>query len=302
MARLILILSQVAVGSAAILARYGLAAGLTARDLTLWRLVLASAMLLPLVRVHGKPQGGAVLNGRVRLRLLIAGLALAGHFWAWFGSLQHVSVARSTLLASTTPVWAAAGAWIGTRSRPSRRFWIGTGLAILGAWLVTGGLSSQRTVVSGGNGPLGDALAILGAILIAAYFVLTSDLQSTIGTGRVITWTYTTAAVVMLGVALTSTGRVVMPQGAAGWGAVLGMALVPQLMGHTMLNWSLRHFTPEVVGAATLLEPVFAGALAWWLFGERLGVLQISGAATLLLGLGIVLSVGRMTVEEQPAG
>jgi len=302
MARLILILSQVAVGSAAILARYGLAAGLTARDLTLWRLVLASAMLLPLVRVHGKPQGAAVLNGRVRLRLLIAGLALAGHFWAWFGSLQHVSVARSTLLVSTTPVWAAAGAWIGGRSRLSRRFWIGTGLAILGAWLVTGGLSSQRTVVSGGNGPLGDALAVLGAILIAVYFVLTSDLQSAIGTGRVITWTYTTAAAAMLGVALTSTGRVVIPQSVMGWGAVLGMAVVPQLMGHTMLNWSLRHFTPEVVGAATLLEPVFAGALAWWLFGEQLGVIQMCGAAILLFGVALVLGVGRVAAEPHTAG
>lgn len=306
MAHLVLVLSQVAVGSAAVLARWGLAAHLTPRDMTMWRLVLASAAVLGLAHVRRARGDRRALSWPERTRLVIAGVAMAGHFWAWFASLEHVSVARSTLLVSTTPVWAVLGTWVYRRVPPSKQFWAGLTVALGGSWLVSGGPSAAMSVRTGGSGPIGDALAVGGAALIAAYFMLTSDLQVSLGTGRVVCWTYTAAALTMLTWSFATEGRIPVPSSTGAWGAVVGMALVPQLLGHTMLNWSLVHFTPAVVGTATLLEPVVAGVLAWWFFAEPVGSVQAVGAMLLLSGVWLVLqdrqpraSVGAPPVRAQ---
>lgn len=286
-----LILAQLAVASAALLARIGLANGMTAMALTAWRLALASLVVVPAAQIRRGEPGTSPLALPGKLRLVGAGLALAGHFWAWLASLEHVSVARSTLLVSTTPIWAAVGVWAWRRRPPGRRFWLGLTLAMAGGWMVTGGPEAGASVLPGGNAVLGDGLALLGAALIAFYFLMTADLQTTVGTGRVVGWTYGSAALAMLATLLvTPHERPPVPMNAAAWGAVLGMAAAPQLVGHTLMNWSLKHFSAHVVAAATLLEPVFAAALAWIFLHEQLRAFQIAGAAVLLAGIAIVLA------------
>jgi drug/metabolite transporter (DMT)-like permease len=75
------------------------------------------------------------------------------------------------------------------------------------------------------------------------------------------------------------------------------MAILPQLVGHTLLNWSLKRFAAGVVAAATLLEPIFAAALAWALFSERITIIQGVGAAILLAGVGLAISIPRRPKE-----
>lgn len=289
----VLILSQLAVASAAILARVGLSAGLPVLPMTAWRMTVASCVLLPFLQIPvGARRRVGHLSPQVIVRLIAAGCALGGHFWAWFASLERVPVARSTLLVSTTPIWAVLGVWALTRRAPLPRFWMGLVLALMGGWLLTGGATHSIGFrpMAGGSPLVGDALATLGAVLIAIYFLATADLQRSLGTWRVVAWTYTSAAAALwLAAALTGSGGVVWPPSSRAWVAVVSLALVPQLMGHTMLNWSLRHFTAATVATTTLLEPVFAGVIAWWLFGERLGAMQLAGGVVLLIGVGTVL-------------
>jgi drug/metabolite transporter (DMT)-like permease len=41
------------------------------------------------------------------------------HFWAWFSSLGHTTVLRSTLLVCLVPAWSAALDWVVYGRRPS---------------------------------------------------------------------------------------------------------------------------------------------------------------------------------------
>lgn len=277
----VLLLAQLAIGSAALLARVGLSAGLSALALSAWRLSVAWAVLA-LVPSGRAP---APLSASVRVRLVLAGICLGAHFATWFASLARIPVARSTLLVTTSPLFAGLAGRFLLGSPIGGRFWSGLGVAMGGAVMVMGGPASL-----GRGAWTGDLLALGGAALIAAYLLLVEDLQPVLGTHRVLVWTTASAALALWGPVLAIGGVGALPAAPDAWLSILGMALIPQLLGHTALNWSLHHFPARIVGAATLLEPVFAAALAWWLLAETLTGLQLAGAAVLLAGVGLALS------------
>lgn len=285
-----------AVSAAPLLARWGLDAGMDAAPLAMWRLTLAGALLIAwdLYQASGRPP----LPRPVRIRLAAAGVCLALHFVTWFASLELIPVARSTLLVTTAPLWAGLLGLVVPALRPQRGFWSGLLVAMVGLMLVTASGAGRAGLVPAGQGHLGDARAVLGAILVVPYFLLVQQAQARFGTLRVVTWVYAAAAMYLWMVALAQR-QIALPPTSVAWISVLGMALVPQLLGHTALNRSLRTFSAGQVTAATLLEPVFAAALAWPLLGERLSLRQILGAALLLGGVALALRNSRPG-EEVP--
>jgi len=72
------------------------------------------------------------------------------------------------------------------------------------------------------------------------------------------------------------------------WGWLLMLALVPQLIGHTLLNHALNEVSAHTVALAMLGEPIGAAALAWVFLGERVGLQTLLGAALVCTGLAMV--------------
>ncbi len=276
-----------AVGSAALLARLGLQAGLGPLQLSLWRLTIAAAILV--AWDAAKYRNSPKISPPDSVRIAIAGVCLAIHFATWIASLEMVSVALSTLLVATTPLWAGLYSLLIPSKRPRRVFWAGLAAAFVGMALVS--FSGERFVGTGGSASLGEILAVSGAVAIVPMLLLVQDVQLRLGTRRTVTWLYLAAAVALLGPCL-ATGQADVPHNAAGWASVIGMALGPQLVGHTLLNHALHRFSASQVAAATLLEPVFASMLAWVLLGERVTPLQAAGGALLLFGVGLALRGG----------
>jgi len=282
--------AQFAVGAAALMARAGLASGFDEWSLSAWRLTVAGGILLAIAAAKRAAAAAtpSPLSLNVIVRLLGAGVCLALHFAAWFASLRLMPVAVSTLLVNTSPLWAGLGGVLFLRQRLPTRFWLGLTIAAPGAWLTTttGHATAHQTSAS----LPGAAAALVGAAAMAVYMLLMQDLPERIGTRRVITWTYTCAAISLWPVVLAVSGRHALPAEPSGWLAVLGLALVSQLIGHSALNWCLRFFAAGVVTAATLLEPVIAAALARALLGEAVTPLQAAGGAMLLAGVALAVA------------
>lgn len=242
---------------------------------------MASGGLALWAATAGKPKRvDSVLGGK----LVIAGLFLALHFATWIASLEYVSIARSTLLVSTTPLWACLFGLRIASLRAGRWFWSGLPVAAVGTILV---VSSGPAL---GRGPawVGDLLAMGGAICLVPYLAISQRAQETLGTRRTVTWIYSAAAL-CLWAFLLLTRSAMVPTAPEAWISIVGMAVFAQLIGHSALNWSLKHFSTPQVAASTLLEPVFAGVLAWIILGERITGLQALGSAILLIGLAIIL-------------
>ncbi|HRN18145.1 MAG TPA: EamA family transporter, partial [Trueperaceae bacterium] len=67
------------------------------------------------------------------------------------------------------------------------------------------------------------------------------------------------------------------------------LALIPQLVGHTGINYAAKHLDPTLVASTLLTEPVASGLLALIIFSERPSLATIVGAAILLAGIAIAV-------------
>jgi drug/metabolite transporter (DMT)-like permease len=272
---LVLAVGVFAVGWAAIFIRLADAPALSTAA---FRLLFASVPVGLWALTRHRPALRA-LAGRGRLLLVASGLALAVHFAAWIASLQLTSVASSVALVTTQPIWAALISAAVLRERVSRRM----GLAIL-VTTAGGAVIAAGDFQTGGTALLGNALALAGAVCAAVYFTIGRGLRAGLDLAAYIGVVYPVAAVVLLGAAL-ATGQPLRGFSAQTWTMFLLLALVPQLIGHSSLNWALRYLPAHLVTVAVLGEPVLSTLLAIALLAETPGLLQVAGGVVTLAGV-----------------
>lgn len=250
------------------------------------RLAIAAVILaIPTMRASRAGR----LPRRVVLAAMACGVLYGVHFGTWVSSLTMTSVASSVTLVTATPLLLAILSIATGRDRPSRWHWISIGLALIGLSLIGwADLSLSREAL------IGDGLAFVGAIAMAFYLLIARSLGEDLdvlafgGVATAFGALSLFAAAVIAGVPIAfASGESLL------WIALA--ALLPQLVGHTLLTWSLRHATPTAVGIATVGEPVGATLLAWIWLGERVTPVIAAGCA-ITLG-AVLLSLRRARVE-----
>lgn len=267
------IVCVLAISSGAILIRSATSSPLV----TAWyRVGLSAVLLLPLM-------GRSPLPRSAWRPALVAGVALALHFWTWMMSLQRTSVASSTLLVTTSPLWVAlAAVWLPREASLDHRGWAGAILCFAGGAVIA--LSGPE----GASQLSGNLLALAGGVLAAVYFLASRRAREGLSVTR--------AAFVVNAIACaTLTPAVVLGSDpihgfpATTWISLVLLAIIPQLVGHNIILWLLRWVSTTTVTLLVLLEPVGASLLAWPIFGEPPQPSELAGGLLLLLGLAIVV-------------
>jgi drug/metabolite transporter (DMT)-like permease len=243
-----------------------------------WRLTLATLILTPVVMVRARRELTSLTAGQWR-RALLSGLLLAIHFLSWITSLSMTSVAASVVLMTTHPIFAALGSYLLLDEPLERRMIIALIVAVLGS-----GIIALGDLGEGSHQVLGDLLALVGGISAAGYFVIGRRLRARLSLLGYVYPVYGTAAVVLLGALLIS-GLPRLPQQPEAWLWLGLMALGPQVLGHSSLNWALRYLSATFVTLATLGEPIGSTLLAWWLLGERPTTWAVVGGLLILGGI-----------------
>ncbi len=270
------------VSTASILIRWAQAEGVPSLAIAAWRLTLASLVLLPLVWIKAGVEVRAVPRGRLMLAAASGGF-LALHFASWIASLQYTSVASSVALVTTNPIWIALFSVLVLRERmPALRI-TAVALALAGSgvilWADTG-----VTTTSAPQPALGNTLALIGSLTVCGYLLIGQKLRAGMSLLAYIGLVYGGAAVCLMAAALLS-GTVLWGYSVLAWGCLAGMALGPQLLGHSAFNYALKHLTPTTIALTVLGEPVGSAVLAWLLFGEAIGMAKLAGMALLLGGI-----------------
>ncbi len=250
------------------------------------RLVLAAIILTPLTVTRYWQHVQQRTLRELGLALL-AGLFLAIHFAAWVTSLEYTSVLVSVVFVTSSPLWVAILETVFLRVRLPRPVIIGLFIAIFGGMLIglAGTLSGDEAISIDQNREfIGGALSLIGSVAVSGYIVIGRSLRAKMPVIPYIWLVYGFAGLILtLGVVLTQTP--VFGYEPIGYLWILAMAIFPQLIGHSSLNYAVEYLPATIVSMVTQIEPIGSAILAYFLFQEVPLPLQIVGSAIILVGV-----------------
>ncbi|GBF34528.1 permease [Desulfocucumis palustris] len=249
-----------------------------------YRMLFTVLILTPFVVKNGIRQIKEMKGGDLGLACL-AGVFLALHFSFWITSLNYTSIASSTVLVTLQPLFVISGGYLFYGEKIAPRGAGGAVLALAGSLLI--GIGDFQI---GGKALLGDLLAFAGGFFVAGYVLIGRGLRNRLELIPYVYVVYTaTAALLFLGNAAVYSDPL-GPYPAMTWLWFAALALIPTIMGHTVFNWALRYVKAAVVSVSILGEPVGATILAFFIFGQVPGMLQLIGGLSILLGLALFIS------------
>lgn len=246
-----------------------------------WRCLIGSGLTGVWVIARRWSSLGALTRRELRLTV-IAGVFLGLHFATWIPSLTLTTIAASTALVATQPIWAALIARA-TGVRITSRVWIGIAIAFSGVIVLTG----VDLFVDPAH-LWGDALALVGAVFSAAYVSVAERVRKTVDTSTMTFVLYAVSAVTILPLVVIF-GQQLVGFDAQAWALILAVTLGAQLLGHSMMTRVLSSTSATVVSLAILFEMPGATLVAAIWLGQVPPLALLPAAALILAGLVIVI-------------
>jgi drug/metabolite transporter (DMT)-like permease len=269
--------SGAAFGAMAVFGKLAYGEGATVGTLLSVRFVVAATLFWALVLA-----GGAARQVRALARRdVAAGLGLGACGYAlqsgcYFAALQRIDASLLSLLLYTFPAMVAAAAIALGRERLDRRRLAALGLALAGLVLVVAGAGT------GALDPLGAALALAAAVVYSTY-ILVSD--GVVGRMRpqVLSALVCTGAAASLIAGSAALGQL-RPGDltAGGWGWLACLSVVSTVVAISLFFAGLKRVGPTIASILATVEPLVTVVLAFLVFGETLGPLQLVGGALVL--------------------
>lgn len=254
--------------------------------IALGRTALASLLLFlasPLATTRALSQ----TSRRTRLKVFGAGALLAAHFGLFLTGLATTSFSAAVTLVSLEPVAVVLVAWIAFRERPNSGEWLGVGLAMMGA-LTT----SESGAV--GHRIAGDLMVIASVALYGLYVGAAKGLASEIAPGPYATIVYGTSGFILgficILMALGGQSFEAPPHSVL---AIVALAIIPTLGGHTLVQWSARHIPASLVALISPGETVGSLLIGMLWLKQIPSMHEAIGALLVLAGVGCTLAAQR---------
>ena len=246
-----------------------------------WRTALAAPLLWMMVRWQPSPPPPAEGKGdRLFRPLFLAGLFFALDLGVWHWSIVWNSVANSTLLANLAPIFVTLAGWLIWKHKVTPTFLVGMVTAIVGMFVLVG-----PNFAVGGTRLLGDALGALTGAFYAGYMLAIKVARDAgASTARLMAWSTTITAILLLPVALLSP-QPMLPAQIGGWWVLVALALITQILGQGLIAYAFAHLPASLSSVSLLVQPVVAALAAWVLFNEPIGWPQLVGGAIVLGGI-----------------
>ncbi|WP_120076993.1 DMT family transporter [Aurantiacibacter odishensis] len=250
-----------------------------------WRVALALPFLFLLAGITGERLGG--IPRKAVLLVLAGGVFFGLDIAAWHVGIGDTRLANAVLFGNAGSVILMVWGFVVLRRLPIGREW----RAIIAAFAGSAVLLGRSLELSTANF-VGDLFCLLAGLLYAGYLLLLQDARKSFGSWSVLALS-SSASVAVLFVVAQLSGEPFWP---TDWTPVLVLAFSSQLLGQGLLVYSLKAFSPLVIGIALLTQPAVAALIGWLAFDEVLVPLDLLGIV--LVGSALVLA--RMTAPREP--
>lgn len=210
---------------------------------------------------------------------IIAGVLLAFHFILWFESLRYTSIASSTVLVTLQPLFAIVGTYFFFKERLSAKGILAMLIALGGSIVISWG-----DFKIGGSAFYGDILALIACAFVTGYMLFGQEVRKRVGLTTYTMIVYSVSAIT-LAIYMLIKGESFTTDNQMNWLWFALLAIVPNLLGHTLFNWAIKYVSTNTTSIMILFEPIGASILAYWVFHERLVMSQYIGGAAVILGI-----------------
>ncbi len=212
--------------------------------------------------------------------LLALGFCIAGYQIVWAWSLTQTSIANSALMHSLLPLFTASIGILFFSQQLDRPLALGTTIAIAGAFGV-----ALNDLQIDPDKLLGDAIALMSALLTALCLLIAEQLQKKLNTTTIVSWSCAIGTILNLPLVILI-GDEIFPSSWSGWSEVIGLALT-LVISQGLVIYSLKRLSPSFVAVAFLFDPAIAAILGWTIFSESLNSYNLLGFIIVLLGMYI---------------
>ena len=253
--------------------------------LIVWRLGLASAVLLPLVpwrRLAAQWAAGDVGPAdaaRVAVGALVAGYIV---FVMQVEGLVRTTASSAALLVAVAPPLLAVGAAVVDGERAGLAAWVAVALSVLGVALRVGAPGAGRTLA-------GDALCVASMVGAVGWTLLSRRVGLRIGALPAMALQFALGGLLVLPFALWREGPPPALSGGPLW-AVLFMGVFCTAGTFVLFTWGVMRVEAARAGVISNIEPVVGSVLGVVLLGETLGPWALAGGALLVAAAVVAVS------------
>lgn len=286
------IVAIAAISTASIFIRFAQTDGMPSIVIAVLRISLATILLAPIALTKYRDE----LKRFTRVEILLGALSgffLALHFATWISSLEYTSVASSAVFVTTGPLWVALLSPLLLNEKLGRIAIFGLIVALVGGTVI--GLSDACSWNNGvscpaissflqGDAMWGNFLALLGAWAVTGYLIIGRKIRSSMSLVPYIFLVYGMASITLIILMLFS-GKSPLGYTSTSYGWVVLLAVIPQLIGHSMFNWALKHVSATFVAISTLGEPIGSAILAIFILKEMPSFIVLLGGILILAGI-----------------
>jgi len=196
-------------------------------------------------------------------------------------SILRTSAANATLLGNNTPIFVGLLTWLVLRKPPSRAFWLGLLMAIIGAVVILWADLKHHAQIG-----IGDLMALSASACFAVYLMVTEKIRSSTGTLSFLRLAMIASTIALWLMNLAMGISLHVPHGRTVW-ALLGLGLISQLGGYLFLTYALGHLPATLTSISLLTQGPLTAAMAAVLLNEPLTLSQILGGVLVLMGVAL---------------
>ena len=265
-------------------------ADMDAFRLTQIRTTGAALILITFAVLKGKSQLYA-RKDELKDLIIFGTVGVAAVTSFYFFAIKYLYVSVALVIEFTASIWIVLYLRFIKKKQVSPIMWWGIACAFSGLFL----LSQIWTGTT--LHPLGVAVAFADAFALAIYFLLADRLSQKRSSLSLMSWGIGVAAVFWALVLpwwnfpfeyLTNTYSLegnLSNYSAPGWALILWIIVIGTVIPYLLTVTGIRELSASTGSVIGMIEPLFAGAIAWWLLSEAFNTTQLIGCAVLLLGI-----------------